>query len=156
MSVQTTRARLAAMYALVTGITKAFPDIPRVVQDAELPAVVIWPGEATYDTDSGGDNDVLETRTYQAFLLVQNLQLGTENQAQIAVDPFIDRIRDYFLARPGLELTGASPPQMVVDNATLLRDSGYIVQNYGGVDYGAVIFYHQIIEWAAIVHVDGG
>lgn len=156
MSVQTTRARLAAMYALVTGVTKAFPDIPRAVQDAELPAVVIWPGEATYDTDGMGDNEVLETRIYQGIVLVQNVQLGTENQGQIVLDPFIDRIADYFLGRPGLELTGASPPQVVVDEAKVPRDSGHIIQNYGGVDYHAVIFYHEIKEVRVVTYQDGG
>ena len=160
MSVTTTTARLAALWRNIDGVQKVFDKIPRVVQDAELPAVIILPGEATYDTDAPGDNDVLITRTYRMLLLVFNAGLGTEGKAQTAAEPFFDRVRDYFLARPGLELYGAADPQVVEYNARLLSDSGFIYQAYPGgtnsPEYGAIEFRQQVQTWASVVYQDGG
>jgi len=155
MSVVTTSARIAAMAALIPGITTAFPSIPRVVQDAELPAVVIFPGEATYDVDTFGDNDVVETRLYRILFLIQKAAYGTEDQAQVAIEPFFNTIRDYFLARPGLELTGAMLPQTVVYNATMLGDSGYQIIGYPqGSDYAAIEYRLQVVEFAEVNYAD--
>lgn len=156
MSVTTTTTRIAAMWRNVEGITKAFTDIPRVLLPVELPAVVIFPGAATYDTDAEGDNDVLETRVYQMNLYVEKAAFGTENQAQIKVNPFFDRVRDYFLARPGLELDDATLPQDVVYTARITGDSGFQIFEYppGGDQYAAISFTLQVQEWAAVAYQD--
>ncbi len=156
MSVVTTSARIAAMAQLIPGITVAFPSIPRVVQDAELPAVVVFPGEATYDVDTFGDNDVVETRLYRVLFLIQKAAYGTEDQAQVAIEPFFNTIRDYFLARPGLELTGATLPQTVVYNSTMIGDSGYQIIGYPDQQssYAAIEYRLSVIEFAEVNYAD--
>ena len=47
MTISTTTQRLAAMYQLIPGINKAFAYVPRILSPAQLPAIVIEPGEAT-------------------------------------------------------------------------------------------------------------
>lgn len=159
MSVQTTTQRLAAMYNAINGITRAFENIPRAILPAELPAVVIEPGAATYDSDTFGDNDVLETREYRATLFIDVAQFGTEKQGQVKVAPWFDTIRNYFLARPGLELDGETPPQVVVYNATLLGDNGFQIISYptgGGIasEFAIIVFRHQVKEWASVAYQD--
>lgn len=156
MTVVTTSARIAAMAALIPGIQTAFASIPRVVQDAELPAVVIFPGEATYDVDTFGDNDVVETRLYRILFLIQKAAYGTETQAQVAIEPFFNTIRDYFLARPGLELTGATLPQVVVYDSVMLGDSGYQIIGYPDAQssYAAIEYRLSVKEWSAVAYQD--
>jgi hypothetical protein len=160
MSVTTTRARLSAMGAFIAGITHSFTDIPRVVQDAQLPALIVVPRQATYNIDYG-EGTVGETRLYQLLVLVQRLGEGTEKQAQVSVDPFFQRVRDYFIARPQLELDGAAEPQTVVYNAMPLGDAGFQVIPYPaasgtspGVDYAGFILDLQVEEFSDISYQD--
>lgn len=137
----------------------AFADIPRVIQDAELPCMVILPGAATYDKADTGDTNFVEDRTYQLFVLIQNGLLGTESQAQISLDPFFDTVRDYFMARPGLELDSAQPTDdNLVYDAQIVRDAGFELIPYpGGANtkqYIGIVFDLQVKEWHGISYQD--
>ncbi len=156
MSVSLTTIRLAAMYNLITGITTAYDYIPRTLQTAQLPAIVIEPGEATYD-DGVGDGLVMSTEIYRATLFYDNAKFGTETQSESALLPLIDNIKDYFFQRPGLQLdTLADPSSDVIYNAKLLRSTGYRVLSYPTgsgtpADFATVTFFHQVMELARII-----
>ena len=159
MSVDTTTARMAAMWRLIPGIQKAFDTIPRAIQDAECPCVVFFPGEATYDTDTYGDNDGMEERVYRPTVFIRPAFMGTDGQVQNEVEVFFDHIRDYLLARPGLELDGETEPGVVVYEARLMGDSGYQVIQYpsGGdtvKDFAAIEFRHRVRELFSITYRD--
>lgn len=158
MSVETTTQRLAAMGALISGIRTSFENIPRVVQDAELPVFIVVPGEATYDLTSDGEEIVREVRTYLLYVLVENMQLGSENQAQIAIAPYFSRVRNYFVARPGLELDTNAEPQDVVYDAALVGDRGFQAIPYPGMQnspvYAGIEFRLQVTELANISYQD--
>jgi len=151
MSISTTTQRLAAMYALIPGINKTFAYVPRILSPAQLPAVIIEPGEASYDIAAQGFDMVMETRVYRGHFYFDLALFGTEQQLESTLLPLIDSIIDYFLQRPGLELDTADDPQVVVFDSTLLRDSGFIEKQYpSGNDtsktYGGFVFYHQVRE----------
>ena len=156
MTVETTRARIVALCGDIEGVTTAFDNIPRALLDVELPAFVVFPGAATYNINVDGNDIVVETRTYRLILFVASAALGTESAAQLAVDPFFDRVRDHFMARPGLEL---ATDDAIVRRARLLGDDGFQVRPYplqAGERiplYAAIEWRLQVEEMAEIAHV---
>jgi hypothetical protein len=160
MSVATTRRRIANMWAGVTGVRTVYYEIPRVLQDAELPGVVIFPGSATYDTDYLGDQMVLEARGYEMVLYLSRAAFETEGQLEIAADPFFNQVRDYFLARPGLEIDaqGAaqseSQYQALVTGDDGLQVGPYPLAGVGSPDYVQIRWHLQVREVAAIAYHD--
>lgn len=157
-----TRIRIAGLCGLINGIQTAFTQIPRMVQDAQLPAMVIIPGPATYDYAVESAQILTETRVYQLVLLVQNAAFGTSGDDQLQADPFFNAVRDYFAARPGLELdTQAEPRIPAVLDAKLLGDGGLGIGPYplggGGPDtpnYVQIRWQLQVRELAPIYYRD--
>lgn len=159
MSTTLTKRRLADMYALIPGIVKAFTYVPRIINAADCPAVVIQTGQSQDDEITTGENDVMETRFYTATLYLDYARFGTESQSEDALDPFFDAVRDYFLARPGLELASASEPQIVVYKAFFRGDSGFNLVQYatGGEaigEFAATRFRHEVLEWHRVDYQD--
>lgn len=119
------------MFAFISGVVTPFTNIPRVLQDAQLPASVVFNGAATYDKHKFGNDMVEETRIYQLMLFVQNAAYGTTGSLQIDCDPFFEAVRNYFLARPGLELDSDPNPKIPsAFDAELLGDGGFSVGPY--------------------------
>lgn len=147
MTVTATTARIATLLELVPNpdspgallIKKVFGNIPRVIQDANIPAAVIFPGEATYDTEIAGDQTLTTTRLYRVVLFIQDAQLGTTTQGQVVTAPFFDAIINYFIARPGLP--SPSNTQDVVGETALSGDGGYQLTEY---PLGSAKFYHSV------------
>jgi hypothetical protein len=141
---QDIRERLAAMQRNITGITKAFDLIPRTVQPTELPCFINLVGASNYDLQTYGRQMVKDNRQYRMLLLVKETGDDIESGAEEACYIFLDRVRDYFLARPGLELTGENPPGLAAVDALLLGDSGvqritYAAKAYAGVEFRILI-----------------
>lgn len=159
---QPTRIYIAAMFQFIPGVRTAFTNIPRVLQDAELPASVVFNGPATYDKHTLGEQMVRETRTYQLMLFVQNAAFDTMGQSQIDCDPFFQAVRNYFLARPGLALESDPDPKIpAVEDAELLGDGGYSVGPYplnaggtGATNYVQIRWQLQVREIAQIDYAD--
>lgn len=143
-------------------IQTAFPNIPRTVQPAQLPAVIIFPGAATYDYDEYGENIVSETRKYRSLLLVSSALLGNEQTGEENVEPYFSRVRDYFAARPGLEDDTENEPHTVVVECHIVGDSGYVKAEYPtgtGIEVGmglfhAIEFNFEVEEVANITYKD--
>lgn len=158
MTVATTTTRLSQMYRLIPGITTAYTYIPRTLQTAQLPAIVIEPGQAAYDTDNWGTEMVMSIETYRATLFYDQALFGTETQSETGLLPLIDSIKTYFFQRPGLQLDTLSDPQAdVVFNAKIVGSSGYRIQSYpvGGdkvADFATVSFTHQVSELSQITN----
>lgn len=158
---QPTRIRIAGMCGLIPGVRTAFTNIPRALKDAELPAFVIFNGPASFDNQTLGEQLVKETRTYQLVLYVQNAAFGTTGELQIDCDPFFESVRDYFLARPGLELdTDLNPQIPTAFNAELLGDGGYSIGPYplnaneGAASYVQIRWQLQVEQVAQVNYAD--
>lgn len=160
MSERTTRQRIANMWNSITGVKTAYLQIPRALQDAELPGAVIFPGAALYDTDTLGDQMVDVIRVYEMILYIERAAFGTEGQGQLDADTFFDQVSTFFLARPGLELPaqGANQVESAYD-ALLLGDNGlqvgpYPLQGQGSPDYVQIRWRLQVKEVAPILYAD--
>jgi hypothetical protein len=141
---QDIRTRLAAMQRNITGIKKAFDKIPRTIERTELPCFVNLVGAGNYDLQTYGRQMVRDVRTYRMLLFVKEVSDDTESAAEEACYPFFDRVRSYFLARPGLELDGESPPGLTALDALLQGDSGvqiitYAQKRYAGIEFRILI-----------------
>jgi hypothetical protein len=159
---QPTRIRIAGMCGLIKGVRTAFTNIPRALQDAELPAFVIFNGPATYDNQSLGEQLVQETRVYQLMLFIQNAAFGSTGELQEQSDYFFEAVRDYFLARPGLELdTDPNPMIPSAFDAELLGDGGYSIGPYplnaggeGTPSYVQIRWQLSVVETAQVNYAD--
>jgi hypothetical protein len=160
MSEATTRNRIARMWAEINGVQTPFTEIPRALQQAQLPASVIFPGRATHDTKSLGEQMILETRTYKMVLYICEAAFGTTGQTEVQADPFFDAVLQHFTARPGLELDseGAQQSESVLE-AELPIDNGLQVGPYpiaGGdsPNYVQIQWDLQVQEVIAITYKD--
>lgn len=165
MSESTTRQRIAAMWGGISGISTAFPTIPRALQDAQLPASVVFPGAASHNrnTDNASDNQTIEDiRIYKMVLYIENAAFGTEGELVVDADPYFDAVLNHFAARPGLELDSQFPNQAEsVFDAVLLRDNGLQVGPYPlgaqgrpAHDYIQIQWDLQVTELINIVYED--
>jgi len=160
MSEGTTRLRITNMWSFIGGVRTTYYQIPRVLQDADLPGVVIFPGAATYDKVVLGEEMDIDTRIYEMVLYLAKAQFGTEGQLEVQADPYFDQVRDYFLARPGLELDaqGATQSESAYD-AVILGDGGlqvgpYPLSGQGSPDYIQIRWRLQVKEVATISYQD--
>lgn len=155
MSVNTTRARITALQAIIPGITAAFTEPPRSLATAELPAFITRVGDATYDRSTLGEEILLERRVYRMQLFVAELGLMTEGEAEDLTVPFVDTVRDFFLARPGLQLDSTN--DSAVYSAILESDTGAVIGvNYPGDTtkrYAGIEFVLRVTEYHPINYV---
>lgn len=115
-------------------IETAFDEIPFTLQAAMLPAVITFPGNATYSRDAYGEDTLQEIRTYRCVVHVATM--GNEQTGKPNVERYISRARHYFAARPGMEDDTQSNPRTVTTQIELLNDEGHIFAQYpiGGLD----------------------
>ena len=178
MSVETTSARIAQMWRNLSAdtsysnihIEKVFDSIPLVVLTAHLPAVIIFPGEATYDYEEFGEDMIAETRAYRSVLLLASaVAANYEEVGQLQLAPYFAAAKAYFAARPGLEDDSqADTPgnrQDVVYEAHITGDRGYVPFQWangsdpngpgGGLGlFHAVEFTHTTTEIDSITYQD--
>ena len=147
MTVDTTRARLAALQAQITGVTKAFENVPRGILEVELPAFITLVGRAAYNQVQLGELVLMETRIYTQRLFIKTASLGIEGEAEDETTVFFDRVVDFFKDRPQLQLDANST---VVYSAQITADSGVIPTAYpsgGSVKtFLAIDFTTEVIE----------
>lgn len=148
MTVSFTRARLAALQRLIPGVTWVHDRIPASLNNAELPCFVTRVAEARYNTVTLGEQAVSEERLYFMELYVAELQTGAEGQAEDMTIPFVDVVRDFFLARPQLQLDGSTE---AVYRAVLESDTGAVVgirypNTEGGTPYAGIRFNLRVYD----------
>lgn len=135
-AVEFTTARLAAMgLELFTfyeqSSARSYANIPRTLNSTDLPALVVFPGTLLKRTqNAGAPMMVEETRNYDMIFFFAQARLGSEDSSQITVAPWFDRIPEWFIARPGLELDNDDEQEQVAFTSTLLNDNGYEVIEY--------------------------
>ena len=138
MGIPETKAALAAVLATATGIVRAEAYAPRSIAAADLPCALVFTGPATYDDYGPDPNARRVTRTYTVRVYVTPIAGGLNGEAEAAVEPFFDAVRDVLAASPTLNRT--------VLQARLLRDNGVQVFNYAGSDYLGCELQAQVID----------
>lgn len=90
---QMREALAEALKEQTPGIQKVFPRMPRALQDAELPALVVVPGECQYGDDYGQGNQS-RTRLWHIRLFAMNAGQGREMAAEAKADGLLDPVAD--------------------------------------------------------------
>jgi hypothetical protein len=96
--------RIAAIQALVSGVTKAFADAPRDLKDGELPAFVNIYSEQTSTVQRADAGRLRKIARYEMNLYVKKASQGIEYEAQQIAVPLIKLVEDEFFARRMLQL----------------------------------------------------
>lgn len=116
--------RLHAIHQTISGVT-ASRYFPRNFDSAVLPLVTAVPGRRVRDTESVGRREDLSVRTWDVVLFVDNWMGGLPTEtAQADTETLMDTLSDTYLARPLLELNGASLPGVL--SAVLTEDTGVL------------------------------
>lgn len=133
MSISTVKMAFATTLAGVTGLTSIYTTAPANLDNAELPALVIFAGPGQWSRTGLNDPLVDDRRTYFLNLYVKAVQAGAYGEAEAAVEPFLSRIATALGNAPRL---GSDSVLL----ATLRGDKGISVMPYGGVEYLGVEF----------------
>lgn len=142
----------------ITGVVTTYYQIPRVLQDAELPGVVVFPGAAEYDKESYSNTMEMETRIFAMVLYIEKAVYGTEGQTQLDADTYFDQVKPYFDARPGLELDSERNEQSFsVYNSYTVGDGGfqvgpYPLQGQGSPDYVQIRWNLRVMNLSQVVY----
>lgn len=154
MSIADVRERLAEMAANIPGIRRAYARAPRTLQPAHLPCCLVFPSSANYTVRALGAKMREERRIYALRTYVGELLDGTEFEVEKKAETFIQRITDYFAARPGLELETMAHPRGLVYDASVIGDRGISVQSYLGDEVLYVVVEHtiQVRERILVTH----
>lgn len=157
MTVKFQRERIVAMInnnpGGIGGL-QAFEKIPREVQDNELPAIVVRPGPGRNNRNQMGNAINYKTRTFYLDFLYSRVDVGTEGEAQEFLEPYFDRVTDFFEARPGLWDTEADQPEDSEFDSQVTSDEGFARIQYGkDVCYG-IRFNLEVIEISEIEYAD--
>jgi len=126
MSIATIGAAIAAIGATVSGMVSAGDPPPEKLDSAEMPALYVFTGPATYDTATYGFHR--ETRQYRVRVAVAPEGQATPPVIEARVRTLLPLVSAAFIAAPTLNRT--------VLQATVLGDSGVILLP----EYGAVGF----------------
>jgi len=141
MSVTTVGARIASVQSDITGVTSAYAhdELPGALRTSELPAFLNFPGEADYTIIS--DSYVKEVRQWRMQLFVAPRGRDTDPaRLGSTIEPFFRRVFLEFLDSIQLE----SLADVVC--CKVLNDTGWIVLEWGGIEYVGIEFVLEVIE----------
>lgn len=133
-TIEDIRSALATMAASVSGVRRAYSTLPPQIPDADLPAALTFPREATYDFLSAGEDQDVEQRNWLLWVLVAPREQGVPGEMETRAEPFIDAIKTYFKARPSLTMLHG------IIRAWLTGDGGPRQLEWAGVVYWGVEF----------------
>lgn len=132
------RERLAEIQRTVNGVKRVYEYAPQSLADSDLPAFCTFAGPAS--VTAIGEDFHEETRTWLMRLYVKPVLQGIDGEAEKAVEPFLESVRDTFLAHP---LLGKGVKDSVLDwmkRAVWLGDSGVQILSFAGQNYLGVEF----------------
>lgn len=143
MSVATVKTALAAIQKNILNIL-AFAEGP--VSLSSMPCMVNFTGPAQYD---GTQSDAIETtRRYIMRLFVREVGQGIDGEAERLAEPWFPAVLNAFAARPRLGNTA------FVKRSRIVSDSGLQVSVYAGVQYLAIDFNIEVVEWNEVTYAE--
>ncbi len=142
MTIATTIAALQTLHAAVAGIESAPTEYPAVIDTAELPLVLVWPGPAQWAQHTAGLGLQRQERTYLVRVFVQPTAQGegTDEGLQRAI-PILQAMGTAYLE--DITLNGA-----VDQIRNGFADGGLDNLIYGAQSYRGFEFTLQIVEKA--------
>lgn len=151
MSIDTVTERCASIQQdNIDGVKTAldFKSTPNDLKSVKLPLFTNFPMTTEYAP--AGTGHAYETATYQMVLWIEPIARPADAARKAKLfGEFMPRIRDAFLARPGLGgLQG-------VREAKLTTIAQPQVQSYAGTDYLTIAATLQVVEQVNVVYADG-
>jgi len=92
ISITAQREALKAVLDTVPGITHVFVRRPEAIQAAQLPAIVLVPGRASYDRHEDGALSLTVRREWTARVYAAQLMTMREGEAEAAAEPFLTAV----------------------------------------------------------------
>ena len=138
MTTETVIPRLQTLLGGVSGVVRAFDQLPGKLNAADLPAWVVVPQAAEFTTIAR--EVIQERRDYALLLYVLPLGAGMFGDGHNAARPFFDRTRALFASNVRLgDLDG-------ITQADLVADSGVAPLVYGEHQYVGIEFTLRVVE----------
>lgn len=138
MTTETVIPRLQTLLASVTGVVRAFDQLPGKLNAADLPAFVVVPGPAEFTTVARAV--IQERREYALILYVKPLGADGFGVAHNDARPFFARVRALMSTNVRLnDLDG-------ITQADLVADSGVAPLVYGEHQYVGIEFTLRVWE----------
>ena len=139
MTTETVIPRLQTLLGGVSGVVRAFDQLPSKLNAADLPAWVVVPQAAEFTTIAR--EVIQERRDYALLLYVLPLGAGMFGDGHNAARPFFDRTRALFASNVRLgDLDG-------ITQADLVADSGVAPLVYGGREHQYVGIEFTLRVW---------
>ncbi len=132
------RQRLTEIQSNIVGVKRAYAWAPQSLADSDLPAFCTFAGPATVSQTS--ETFVEETRTWLMRLYVKPVLQGIDGEAEKAVEPFLEKVRNAFLSHPLLGNGTKDSALPFVEKAIWLGDSGIQVLSHAGQSYLGIEF----------------
>lgn len=149
MDIAALKTRLVTLELQISGIVAAYEHVPASVVD--LPCVLNYTGPADYSRFATGQDSDFESRVMILRFLIARVQQGIPGEAESLVEPFIDRVRSFFDARPGLII---DPADQAMYRAGVLSDTGVARFAVAGEEFIGVEFRLQVQQFNQIGFAD--
>ena len=128
MSITTTIATLQAKNALITGVTTAPTKFPASINTADLPLVLVLPGEGSWGTQAIGLKR--QDRIYRILVYVEAVGQATIDERMNDVIPLLQAFGAAYLSDISF-LSDSNIDQVQIP----FTDGGAVVLPYAGNDY---------------------
>lgn len=141
--------RIALIQRNLSGITKAFDDVPRNLEINELPAFVNFVSASAIVGQRRAADQYQMALTIEMRLHVKRFSSGTEYEAQRLLIPLVTSVQDEFFARQRLQYNDAGLADV---NDTLLTTTLHNqLLTYADHQYIGAIFNLQIVYTRIVV-----
>ena len=130
------KARLAEIALTVPGIKRAYANAPQSLPPTDLPIIIPFAGPVVSPVRIS-EELYSQVRQFILRLYVKPIQQGYDGEAEKAVEPFLDTVRDTFLAHPALGTGVYADLPDGIEEITWQGDNGISVLPYGGEYLGA-------------------
>ena len=128
MSITTTITALQDLNAAITGVKLAPIAMPSTVNNADLPFVFVWPGEARHTLHATAWREVRRQYIVRCFVKPMGQGKGIDEGYQDAIT-MLQRFVEAYTSATAVNLSGA------VAHITDIIDDGVGVIPYAGVQY---------------------
>lgn len=134
MNISAIKTRLAEIARTVSGIKRAYTNAPQSLPATDLPIFVPFAGQVV-NPHRISQELYGEGRQFILRLYVKHIQQGYDGEAEKAVEPFLDIVRDTFLAHPALGTGIYAELLDGIEEITWQGDNGISVLSFAGENY---------------------
>jgi hypothetical protein len=121
----------------ISGIDTVFLRRPPAIQRVQLPAIVFYPGRATYDRAEDGARSLTIRREWAVVVYAQEMMTGRHQEAEEAVEAFLTAVPEKLAKTLRARLDDGRVFNIDLHNA---GDGGVVPLRYSDTDYAGAEF----------------